>query len=172
MTAFKPIYKKTLLGAVALVIIGILVLGGWLLWPKPVQEDQKKSAVATVAVDDVFATAKGFSDKGDTQGGLAYYDEQIDDHKNSNEKQQLLLYKSEFALDANEYQQAINAAKEADSISSTANTTSTLARAYEAKGDKQNAITYYKKAIELTPKNSMAVRYAGLWHEKIEELSE
>lgn len=171
LIARKLTQKKASLGVVVIITIAALGVAGWLLRENLTQKTSE-DAVVLLPVDSVLANAMNYTDDGDIKGGLAFYDSQIKSRKDVNERQQLLRYKSSFALKAGEYQQAIDAAKQAEVVKVTVGTTIALAKAYEDKGDKQQAVQYYRKAIELSPKDDLGSRYNVEWEQKIKELSQ
>lgn len=168
LAVLKLTYKKALLGMVAIILLVAMGVTMWLLWPKP--DTNSTPVVAFAPIEEVATTALNYSEQQDIAGGLAYYDSQINGRKNEDEKYQLLLYKSSFALDAKKYDEAINAAKSADAIKNSPGAAVALARAYQGKGEKQQAITYYKKALELSPKEGMGARYNATLEQEIKEL--
>lgn len=105
-------------------------------------------------IKEVRSTALQYTYDGDTDKGLEVYDKQIAAQKNENDKYDLLLSKSRLATFRGRYDEAIEAANQANSIKGDKDGISfqMIAEAYEASGDKEQAITYYKKAIEVTPK--------------------
>jgi tetratricopeptide (TPR) repeat protein len=156
--------------AVLAVIATIVVIGilGWMRFFSPEVGGGMQSPI--VPVDDVPVAALGYARSGDVDSGLAYYDSQIDQRKDATEKWQLLLYKSSFSLTSKRYEEAIDAAKQADAIKSDLSTAVALARAYEGSGDRRQAFSYYKKALDLSPKDGLGSRSNYIWEQKIKEL--
>ncbi len=143
--------------ALALVIIKMIPSGGD--EPLPSVEDAQNGAFS-------------FTENNDIDGGLKYYDEQIEARENTDEKKALLLHKSSFAQSAGRFDEALKAAQQAGAIAPNAGTAEAIARAYEAQGDKEQALIYYKKLLELSPKDGLGSRYIPVWEEKIRELEE
>ncbi len=125
-----------------------------------------------VPTDDIQAAAMGYSRVGDADGGLALFDSQIDQRQDDDEKRRLLIYKSSFAIEVKRYKEALDAAKQADTIKSDFSTAVVLARAYEGSGDTKQALSYYRKTLELSPKEGLAARYNPMWEQKISELQQ
>ena len=46
----------------------------------------------------------------------------------------------------------------------------TLAQLFDSTGDKQQAIAYYKKLVDMLPDEGMGSRYKPEWERRIEEL--
>lgn len=159
--------KKSLAG-VAVVILVIIAAIGWQAWRG--FGDSVDSSVQPLSMNQALSIAMTYDDRGDVEGGLKFYDGQIKGRKDENEKQQLLLYKSDFALKAGKYDEAINAAKQADAIKSNTASMTALARAYEGQGNKQKAAEYYKKLLDAAPKDGMGSRFNSEWEQKLKEL--
>jgi tetratricopeptide (TPR) repeat protein len=161
--------KKSLIGlAVVAVLLIVFAVLGWQAWLR--SDTGSSASVKPLSADEALAIAMSYSDRGDIKGGLEFYDNQIREHKDSNEKQQLLVYKSDFALKAGRYDDAVGTAKQADAIKSNTATMTMLARAYEGQGNKQKAVSYYKKLLNAAPKDGMGSRPRGEWEQKIQEL--
>lgn len=160
--------KKLVFAAIATIVV-LLVIG--LSW-KTFYSSEKEVSPEFVAVpiSDIQLAAAHYAQNGDTQGGLAYFDSQIQQRENVGEKQLLLIYKSNFASNAKRYDVALDAAKQADALKSDASTAVALARAYELSGDKRQALTYYKKALEKSDKTTQNSRSQGMLEYKIKEL--
>ena len=139
------------------------------------KEGDAQSPVITQTIERVQAEAAKYTESDDTEGGLLYYDDQVAAVKSTMEKQILLVYKAYFALDAGNYDAAIDAAKQADALSSTPTTMTVLAKSYELKGDKEQALIYYKRLNAIKqPDDSGVVRdqFNQPWEDKIRELEQ
>lgn len=170
MKAIRLTRNKAALGIVAVVLV--LAVGGALFGLTRFFSGEKEGGaqLPLVPVNDVQAAAMGYARGGDAESGLAYFDSQIEPRKNTTEKWLLLLYKSNFALGVRRYSEAVDAAKMADAIKSDLSTTVALARAYEGSGNKQQALTYYKRALKASPKEGPSSRKNYIWEQKIAEL--
>jgi tetratricopeptide (TPR) repeat protein len=149
-------------------------LVGAAVWTQLASVDKKEEPVVLVPIDNIRISADEYTKDNDVDGGLAFYDEEINKRENNEEKKQLLLYKSDFARNAGRPSEALDAAKKADQITSDTATTQALAEASEAAGNKEEAIAYYRKMIE-TVENSgdeMAASYTILWEAKVKELEQ
>lgn len=74
------------------------------------------------------------------------YGKLVDTLEVPNEKRSVLLNQASFAINQEQYDDALAAAKKADEIKSDDGSLMLLARIYEYKNDKQGALEYYKKA--------------------------
>lgn len=167
--AIRLTRKKVVLGIAVFIVVLLVGVLGWTVFYRGQKAVGMKAVV--VPVDDVPPAALSYARSGDIDSGLAYYDSQIEQRKDTNDKRRLLLYKADFALSFKRYKEAVSAAKQADSIKSDLTTIPVLARAYEGSGDKQQAVAYYKKALSLAPKDGAGSRSNGLWEQKIKELA-
>lgn len=140
--------KKIIILAVLTVLV---VIGGTIAWVQISLYNQNQAAI--VPLDEIEANVATYSQKGDTDGALRFYDQQVALHQNKADKQQILIMKSRFAAGAGRMDTAIDAAKQADNLGSTNQTLSAIAEIYVAKGDKAQALVYYKKILALAPKN-------------------
>lgn len=84
----------------------------------------------------------------------------------------MLLYKANFAQQSKRFDEALEVAEQADEITSDAASSQAIAKAYDAKGDKERALFYYKKALELSPKEGMGARYNPVLEELIRGLEQ
>ncbi len=167
----KGLSQKKMVFLVVAATILIVVLAGIFLWRTfySAEKDAGMKAVV-VPISDVQVAAALYAQNGSIQEGLEYFDSQIEQRENVDEKQLLFIYKSNFALDAKRYDVALDAAKRADTLKSDASTAVALARAYELSGDKRQALTYYKKALDKSDKNAQNSRSQGMLEYKITEL--
>lgn len=132
---------------VALLLVGVLV------WRQINQE----SAQNTTQINDglelsqhltqIQVHAYDYLNDGDVDGGLNFYDDQISKWQNDSDKRSLLVSKSGFAVEAEQFDVAIDSAQQADEISSDATSIEALARAYEYSGDKERALVYYRELL-------------------------
>jgi tetratricopeptide (TPR) repeat protein len=170
LKAIRLTRKKSALAVAAILIVLVVCVGVFGLMRFLSGEKEGGTQMPLVSVNDAQAAAMGYARGGDIDGGLAYYDGQIEQRKDANERWLLLLHKSNFAFGVERYKEAVDAAKRADAIKSDLSTFVALARAYEGAGDKQRAVTYYKKALEASPKDGLSSRNNQMWEQKIAEL--
>lgn len=150
-------FGKYIALAVFLLVVGV----GIYVAAQTIQAEEKDSTKAisaeslerSQAIAQVQVTATDYFEKGDIDGGFVYYDEQIARRQDSVEKQTLLILKSSFAIRSGRTKEAVAIAKQADDIGSTTSTIRTLADAYRADGDKEQALIYYKQLLEKSQKN-------------------
>lgn len=167
--AIRLTRKKIALGTAGIVIV-LAIVGtvSWSIWRS--SQDGSGTKVPMVSVGEVPIAALSYANAGDVDGGLNYYDSQIVQRTDTTDKRRLLLYKSDFAVGVKRYKEALSAAKQADAIKADISSAVALARVYEGMGDKQQAVIYYKKALELSPKDGLGSRDEPLWEQKVKEL--
>lgn len=149
----------------------IALIMGWFLslGQSSTQQPDRKGQET---VEQSYLKAAARADEGDIDGALKQYDDAISATTSNDDKRALLVYKSDLASQSGRPDVALEAARQADEIKPDATTAQNLATAYELKGDKANAVLYYKKLIELTPEDSPGERYKGVWEAKIKELEQ
>jgi tetratricopeptide (TPR) repeat protein len=148
--------KKWIIG----IIIVILLIGGsvaaWLITSNQkslktsTNTNQAKTAAEARAsfnnVDKLVNTDK-------TDEAKAAYDELIKNTSDPNQKAFLLLDKATLYLKDSKYDEALAIAKEAENYGpKSSGVASYIAQIYSLKGDKQNAIDYYQKAVSFVDK--------------------
>lgn len=97
----------------------------------------------------VFQTTQDLDKKafeGNNSEALKGYDSAINETDDSNSKRNLLLSKAAAAMAAKQYDDALRAAQQADTIKSDHNSLGFIATIYDQMGDKAKAIDYYKRA--------------------------
>lgn len=100
-----------------------------------------------VSLNTVGSQAAAYVAEDDFEGAFEHYDKQIEAAQDNRQKKSLLVKKSLLARDIGEYDVAIASAKQADEIDSDTQTMRALADAYAANGDKEQALTYYRKLL-------------------------
>ena len=155
----KLLLKRFLIGT-GLVVLVAGVAGGAGVGLRWLQTRQEKKQ-ATTSLDNIPATvtkeaseaqelsAKGeFGKAHDTINKALENSNLSDGAKYELHMQQGITYENETNYDA-----AMESYKKAESVHASTDAAQSIARMYEAKGDKSSAITYYKKAITLIPKD-------------------
>ena len=174
MTILKSIkfpQQKLIFGVGLIFLVAIVATIWWLLSNKPVAVDDPEVGQDIVKVSREAASAR--ADDGDIDGALGEYDTAISKLEgNSQQKKELLVQKADLSQRSGRYDTAIEAAKQAEEIATDTTTTQSLATSYELNGDKENAIIYYKKLIEMTPEDSAGARYIWVWEDKVRELEQ
>lgn len=110
------------------------------------QRNQTDSRIEVLSIDTIQARVSSESED-DITAGLKLFDKQVEARASDKDRQELLLYEADFALQTKRYDKAFEIATKADAIDSNAATAMRLGRIYEAKGDKKQALSYYKKAL-------------------------
>lgn len=152
----------------------LLAIGGTAVWVNYMSSVDKDEPVAVTPIEDVENGVQEFIANNDVEGGLEYFDEQIEARSDENEKKSLLLSKARFAQRAGWHNEALDAAKQANQLDSDIATNQALAEANETVGNKEEAIAHYKEMIEMVNASGdeMAISYAMLWEAKIRELEQ
>lgn len=141
--------KKLSIGFAAVVL---LIALGMVVWMKLIptnDSDTEEDVPAEISLNRIGSQAASYIASGEVEKAFAYYDEQIERTQDNREKKSLLIKKAITATDMELYDEAIASAKQADEIESDTATMRALADAYAANGDKEEALTYYKKLLAL-----------------------
>jgi tetratricopeptide (TPR) repeat protein len=85
--------------------------------------------------------------------GLAYYDTQIKLYAGRDDQSELMLGKSQLALDAHKFDVALAAAKEANQTKKSYRSLKLLGDVTKAQGNTAAALDYYKQALAAVPSN-------------------
>lgn len=138
-------HKKIALAVLALLVLVVALF----VWGRPSAEDRDSGDIdEQPTINDISYNATKISKEGSFNEALTYYDKQVESTGSNEEKITVLIKKSRFALGEGKNTEAVEAAKQAYDIEESDRTTRALADAYAAKGDKDQAITYYKKLLE------------------------
>jgi tetratricopeptide (TPR) repeat protein len=141
--------KKLFIGIIAGVVLLALGLVLWLKVYSPEKPTEEGSVPAEVSLNSVGSQAATYVASGEVDKALTHYDEQINITQDDREKKSLLIKKAITATDIGRYDEAIASAKQADEIESDTQTMRVLADAYAANGDKEEALTYYRRILAL-----------------------
>lgn len=172
MAKIKIIQSKAIIGLAVGFLVIIAILVGWLLLKGPFGSTQPE-VTKDESVEQSRLAAVDRADEGDIDGALKEYDKAISEQGGDEaKKRELLLHKADLSRQSGRYDVAIDAAKQAEGIKTDATSAQSLAASYELSGDKENAVIYYKKLIELTPEDSAGARYRGVWEAKVKELEQ
>jgi tetratricopeptide (TPR) repeat protein len=174
MTKSKKLSKRKLIVIIGLSVIGVglLVAAGWFFLHDK-STDTRTNGSPAPAIADVVVEGRRFVGSSDTKGGSSYYDKQIQAASDDATKRQLLIAKVDFLLQANDNAGAVEAAKVVvQEYDGQAHAHAALARAYEANGQRAEALAQYKRALavlkpeETTGRSNPQLTYAT----KIKEL--
>ena len=166
--------KKSLI----IIVILLVVIGGSVgVWMYLRAQGQKQDTPAVVAntdnqvadkldkTDQTVSDANNLADNGDINGAKGMYNNAIQQTSDLDQRKTLLIGEASTYYNDGDYDQALTIAKQAESISLDANLAGLIAEIYRVKGDTQNAILYYNKAIALTdksnPENDHTLFYQG-----------
>jgi predicted negative regulator of RcsB-dependent stress response len=168
---FSTKKKLIIVGVILLLFIGGAVSGWFYMQNNQAAQDQKQQ-LAEEVIDQTTIDAQAMARKGDTAGAVAKYDEVIETTSDAYQKSILTINKAIIYLNKEDYETALSIAKEAEAIDANFGVVKIIAQIYEDKGDKPNAIAYYKKTIELIDKDSpMAADDAIYYQSVIDDLS-
>lgn len=130
-----------------------------------------EDTAAPLSVDEVRVRASEYAEKGDVSKGIEIYDQQIKEQNDKDAKTKLLIDKAHFATNYGKYDEAIAAGNQAAEGGSDLSAALVLAKTYEAKGDKEQAIKYYQMlADEAVEGGEASGRDGNRWQLKVEEL--
>ena len=161
--------KKIVVVAVTTVLI-IVILA--LVVMKMMLTNLGENVDTPVSVDEVRSRASEYAENGDIDKAMAVYDQQIKQEDNSEHKTKLLVDKAHFAASHGKYDEAVAAGSQAIEIGSDLSAALALAKAYEAKGDKEQAIKYYQILADASGEGGEARgRDGNRWQLKLEELN-
>ena len=161
--------KWVIIGAVVFVLLVAGGIGGWLL----ISSSQKAKAPAVITrtsdqIDRVVSDANTLADNNDTNGAKAAYDNAIKQTSDASQKATLLVGDASIFYDNGEYDQALTIAKQAEAIKLDVGLAAFIAEIYRIKGDSQNAILYYQKAIDLTDKSVPEEDHSAFYQSEID----
>jgi tetratricopeptide (TPR) repeat protein len=134
--------EKIVIGGaiIVLAVIGVLVLlSGRNSTDNVSQEKGDKPADYNSLVVDI--------NKENYQDALRQLDTLIEQAKNDKARAGIYVQKSALALNVEAYDDALRFAQKAEQLDPDPSVTAVVAKCAEAKGDKELAITYYRKAI-------------------------
>lgn len=147
MSKMKLTRNRIFLAVLLLVLIIAIVIFA-LIKPRFFGEGEEGSAPS---IDDIGLQAAVLAENDDPEEIMEYYDEQIEGRQNPEEKKILLVMKSRAAQGSQSWDVAIDAAKQADDMGSDSMTMRTLADAYAASGDKEQALALYRELLKKYP---------------------
>jgi len=168
LATVKLTRKKLLIGGVLCLLVIVLGVGTWIYTASRVEN--KEEPAALIPTGDVQIFAAEYARSGDVNRGMRLYNEQIALRTKNEDKLELLLGKANFSIDNKRYQDAVDAGQQADKLDTSLSATLALARAYEAQGDKKQAVKYYQRLLDKD--GSGAGRDGDSWQHKIRELSQ
>jgi tetratricopeptide (TPR) repeat protein len=150
MTKSKKSSKRKKIVIIGLTILtaGLLAGAGWLFLQNNKSTVTRTNDSQAPAVADVVVEGRRFVGSNDVKGGSAYYDDKIQAVSGDEAKRQLLIAKVDFLLQAHDNAGAVEAAKVVvQEYDGQAVAHAALARAYEANGQRPEALAQYKRAL-------------------------
>jgi len=143
--------KWLIIGAIVIVLFIGGGITGWMFMSS--QQPAPASSLTEEQFDQTISDAQTLANNGDTNGAIAAYDNAVKATNDAYQKSVITLEKAVMYLNEKNYEQALVIAKQAEVINVNFEVVKIIAQIYDEKGDKKNAITYYKKTIELIDKN-------------------
>lgn len=134
---------------IVVVLFGAAFATWWFMY------GQVKPVSKKVTINDLSKSvndAQKLTNSGNSNAAKAAYDNILKSTSDDHTKAILLLDKALIPLNSGNYDEALNIAKEAESVEKSSYVYSFLAQIYEKKGDSENAIKYYRLAISTIDK--------------------
>ncbi|MFZ2125162.1 MAG: tetratricopeptide repeat protein [Candidatus Saccharimonadales bacterium] len=158
--------KKLLIAGIALLLIGGIV-SGWLFMQNKQAVDNRQKQLTEEVLEQTTVDAQVLARKGDPAAAVAKYDDAINSISDSYQKSILTINKAIIYLNNEDYEQALKIAKEAETIDANFAVVKIIAQIYAEKGDNPNAITYYKKTIELIDKDDPLAGDDAIYYQSV-----
>lgn len=154
----KPRMKRSLKMVIMIVSIIIVLFGGGFIVTnlylssnktvtQPQETTSEKSYRVSTEIAKTNSDAEALADNGKIDEAAVVYDNEAKNTDDAYKKSILTAHKALLYFNYKQYDEALTIAKEAESIDVNITTVSILGNIYEAKGDKQKAIEYFKKTI-------------------------
>jgi len=144
--------KRVIIIAIVVIVFAGGVISGWFFVSYQLAVQRENNSKELIKL---FDDADKLVNTGKTDQAIAAYDVLIKKTNNTDQKASLLLNKATLYKQNKNYDKALTIAKEAESYSpKNSSVAGYIAQTYAEKGDKKNAIIYYKKAISLVDKTS------------------
>ena len=144
--------KRLIIGAVVIMLFIGGVVTGWMFMSNQ-QPAPASSPLSEEQFNQTISDAQTMVNNGDTSGASVAYDNAVKATNDAYQKSVITLEKAVMYLNEKNYEQALVIAKQAEAININFEVVKIIAQIYDEKGDKQNAIIYYQKTIELIDKN-------------------
>lgn len=164
--------KKWFIVLATIIIFAGGIFGGWFY----ISNQKPSSSQATKLDEEINKTlynTQTLINNGKIADAKSAYDDAISKAETPEQKSMILLSESTMYFNDGKYDEALALAEEAESIIENYSATDAIARIYEIKGDKQNAIKYYQKTINLVDKSQpMSSDDIQYYNFKIKALSE
>lgn len=161
--------KKKILSLLAIGLVSVAGVGAYLFLSQP---EESSFLTTEEQVRNFYMDTDRRAFQGDVDGALEAYDQAIHQQTDEKLKLELLTNKAMTALNNDRIDVAIEAAQRADDIQSDLASTSLLAQLYDRRGDKEKAIEYYKKALQLLDQETAdeGPSDKGLFERRIQQL--
>jgi tetratricopeptide (TPR) repeat protein len=143
--------KKRWIIIIAALLLMAVAVSGWYVrdhqYAMNVKSSQSYSRA--VKINQTVATAEQLANNGKEGEAAKVYDDAASKTTDPYQKSILILSKATLYFNDTKYAEALNVAKQAESINENSTVTYLIAQIYEAMGNTVSAVTYYKKTIPL-----------------------
>lgn len=170
--SFKGSRRKIIVTVVGVLLVVAAVGAGALLWWLQNREESNAPVVAEAQLPQAATDAQELAASGDVNAS----NKKINDALNKsgvsdNDKFDLYIQQGINFGEQNQHQQAFDSFKKAEAIKQNSMVSHLIAEQAEALGDKQTAISYYKKTIsQLDAKSPVYGSDKKVYEDKIKEL--
>lgn len=152
----KSLKKKDIIIGVVVFVV-LLCASAAISWFLMQKNNTKNPSNGTNLVlspidEKVSDIQKNYSSNKNVEDAVKSYDEAISEAKDSVKKSEILIAKSVMYLNNKNYDEALTFASEALALNPNSNSYQYIAQVYSVMGKKDEAISSYKKAIELIDK--------------------
>ena len=148
--------KWLIVGLIVVVLFLSGAVSGWIYVSMQKSTADKIASTETKRKNTINQTAdkaQQLAKSGQQAQAIAYINKAIQATDDIQTKAILLLNKATTYYNNGKYDEALEAAKESESLERNDNIEKFIASIYAIKGDNQNAIKYYKKAITLVDRS-------------------
>lgn len=146
------------------IIVALVLAGGtlWLVFNKnSAKQDDKQSE--EMSLTDIYHQALDVNDKGDYDQAQKMLDDVLEEDKTEDTKTFILSAKTGMALNQERYQEAYDIAAELNAVQAGFNSYQLLAKASLGLGNKDEAIKYFKSALDFVVGDDEFAEYDRTW---------
>lgn len=155
MPLLRKLRGLLLISAIVLGFAGLGVAGAWYVNRNGQnKQDSAPTRLERSEADIASDKALGMAASGKPEEAVKDLDKSIATADDAPQKAQMLSAKSTVYLNDGDTDNALRFAKEAFDTNPTAGIASLVAQIYEKMGDKANAASYYKKAVDALDRNN------------------
>lgn len=164
--------RKIIVVVGGIILIGVAIGTGALLWWLQNREESNTPIVAEAQLPQAASEAQELAASGDVNGSNKKINDALNSAStSSSEKFDLYVQQGINFGEQNQHQQALDSFKKAEAIKQNFMVSHLIAEQAEALGDKQMAIAYYKKTIsQLDTKSPVYGSDKKTYEDKVKEL--